>query len=208
MTFEVIKGNKELVEGYKKVKREAMKRSSINFLAKHAEGHESASDDEKVLIAWHMMNLVVLSRGDGDISELCLYADAVVNNMLQGVAIETFETYFPIRKTYDGDRWGTIDYLYTKEWLSGLKTIQEVGAFLMEYDNKLVRKFMVTVTTAMSQKAKERYGADPIEEFMKASGVPIYKLSEQHGKKVLTNTETGEQQVMEKPKPKHLQIVK
>ena len=87
-----------------------------------------------------------------------------------------FENLFPIDKTYDGKKWQSKDYYYTKEYLKKLdpdKSIgdKEIHSFLWEYQNIEITMFNVNLIGFMSD-IREGQGYQSImEEWIDKVGI-------------------------------------
>lgn len=117
---------------------------------------------------------------------------------------------FPVDKTYDGDKWGCKDYLFTMNILKekGLdNAVGRDGAFdlMWDYMNKDLREFTVFYMSCMSAMYKQQTGVGMAEKFCEDNGIGTYTMDRENG--LLIDNQSGEIAKMSN-KPSFMQIVK
>lgn len=81
-----------------------------------------------------------------------------------------FMQMFPIKKEYDGDRWGVKDYWFTLHHLGHYRMDFPIGSanvfdLLMDYWNIDVNLFVVNCISALSDEHRKETGSDLFTEF-------------------------------------------
>lgn len=125
-----------------------------------------------------------------------------------------FVTVFPISKEYDGHKYQTKDYFYTRDYLLELPdepigSINKVMEFLWEYHNREVSRFVVHTLGYASDLRKLDGQPSIMEEFCAENGIKTYtKHTYQNGKKFMVDNETGKSVRIKKKVPRYLKLIK
>ena len=89
-----------------------------------------------------------------------------------------FVDTFPIRKTYDGDRYEHKDYFFTKKMVDSLNQDAQIGAgiedFLWDYMNYDTQIFSVTLFGLMSDIMRAKGEPGMMERMSADLGIPLY----------------------------------
>lgn len=93
--------------------------------------------------------------------------------MMNGVKIKDFLNIYPIKKKYDGDRYGEKDYFSSKQYVDTLLSITDtfdrtnISEFLMEVllDEVLFEQSAIAMMMGVSHKYEEMNGISPIDMF-------------------------------------------
>lgn len=120
---------------------------------------------------------------------------------------------FPIAKEYDGEKFGTKDYFYTKKRIEefGMDRVigEEMKRFHWDYHNWELTEFASQAMCVMSDIRRAEGGKGIAEEFFEKQGITTYTMTEDDkGKQILVNNGTGEITKVNKPKPRHLKVIK
>jgi len=137
----------------------------------------------------------------------------IINEMASGLTPREFQTVFPIEKSYDEEKWGTIDYFYTKKYIEEFGEDKVIGdtitEFLWDYHNWELTDFASQALCVMSAIRRAEGSKRIAEEFCEDHSITTYTMTEgDNGKQILVNNYTGEISKVNKPKPRHLRVVK
>jgi hypothetical protein len=142
----------------------------------------------------------------------------LVNLIIGLLTPNEFMNIFPIEKDYDGHKWGSKDYFYTKKYINTLNRNEPIGSeenvmkFLWEYHNWETKEF--TVATMMCISGLRRFQGLPslAEEWAAENNIKTYNMhTDDKGNQFLLDGETGRTIKVEKPKPrrpKHFKVIK
>ncbi len=142
----------------------------------------------------------------------------LVNSIIGLLTPNEFMNIFPIEKDYDGHKWGSKDYFYTKEYISNLNKDEPIGSeesvmdFLWEYHNWETMEF--TVATMMCISGLRKFEGLPslAEEWAEKQGIKTYSLyTDDRGNQFLLDSKTGRTAKVTEPKPrrpKHFKVIK
>lgn len=212
----------KLIKGIKKEKPDYFMLYSnafINTLTSAAERFSDSKDydlDTRRKVVWSGVKMINASssrgndrRGATDKLSLILSIKITASELTP----REFQTVFPIKKSYDGEKHETKDYFYTKKYIEEIGEDKIIGEnieeFLMEYDNWAIRFFLVEMMSIASDLRKIDGGKGIMEEYLEEQGVPTYTMTERgNGQQFLTNNQTGEMQKVSKPRPRHLRVIK
>lgn len=140
------------------------------------------------------------------------YAQLIVSSIGCLTPVE-FVQLFPIEKTYDGDRWETKDYFYTRDYMNTLDQEKPIGEnatnLLWEYMNWDIRMFTVNIMSYMDNLRRLDGQVSVMEEWADMNGIGVATLhTDQKGNEFLLD-KTGKTIKVEKPKPRRrLKLVK
>ena len=124
---------------------------------------------------------------------------------------------FPPRKTFDGDKWGCIDYFSTMKKFKNLPMDEPMhcnGVDMLKlmygYDNDDITDFTVNCMLAVSKLHKAETGKDLFDSFLESQGKPplkkYYMHTDEKGRQYVVD-EDGKSFPVKKPKPRYLQVV-
>lgn len=210
--FNVLRGGLEIKENRRKrpemVKREAFDRM-ICSVPKN--GYLKTDTEAVMKVIYYAINMISM-RSEEEIRSLSreyLQVNYSVCDALQEIPVETFVRWFPIEKTYDGERWGVKDYYYTVDQLHGMDKITKPYVFLMDYQNKTVIRYMVNVLCALSAECTKAGVETPMEQFCEKNGVTVYRRVKLGEGKYLFAGSDGSQQILRdrQPNPAKLRVV-
>lgn len=123
-----------------------------------------------------------------------------------------FMTIFPIRKTYDGERFKCKDYFYTMKTINefGLDTLigNKADEFLWDYWNTKTSIFIVQMLSAMDKIRRQQGKQSMIQEFFGDKITTYRKVSDTKGREFMIDTTTGERHKVVKRIPRYLRLVK
>jgi len=119
-----------------------------------------------------------------------------INAMIGRLSPAELMQMFPVRKTYNGERYQSKDYFYTMNELRrhGMdKPISDkVFDILWDYCNYDITDFMVDYLSALSDMRRLNGGKGMMEEFLEERGItPHYMNTDSKGRMFLTDGKTG-----------------
>ncbi|WP_186578067.1 hypothetical protein [Aquibacillus kalidii] len=136
----------------------------------------------------------------------------VIKESVERLTPREFMTVFPIRKTYDGEKWGVKDFFSTMETVNEIGMDNIIGDqsshFLMEYDNLTVRVFLVASLNIMSNIRKFEGKPSIAEEWANKVGINTYKQYMDHTGKEYMVDNNGRSFGIKKVRPSYLKVVK
>lgn len=123
-----------------------------------------------------------------------------------------FMSLFPIRKIFDGDKYQTKDYFYTRDYMNKLdqdnpmKYQINIMELLWEYMNWEITMFNVAVINCIDDLRKLDGQPSMIMEFCKENGIGTHTMyTDEKGKKFLVDDETGKSKSV-KTRPSYLKV--
>lgn len=125
-----------------------------------------------------------------------------------------FERIFPIEKVFDGHKYESKDYFYTKKILNSMpqdKTIGEdnITGLLWDYQNPHTRELLVSYMRVIDDLRSLQGKPSMMEEFAQRNGITTYtKFTAPNGKEYMRDNDTGKTFRVRKPRPEHLRVVK
>ncbi|WP_286817775.1 hypothetical protein [Desulfobacter sp. UBA2225] len=120
---------------------------------------------------------------------------------------------YPIAKSYDGDKYGTVDYFSTMEKLEEfgmdeLITKDRVMDVLFNYDNTHIRKYGCTKLCVISDLRRCEGHPGLAEEYLSPLGVGMYKMiTDEYGKQFLYDPDKQTTYPVTKPRPRYLRVI-
>lgn len=138
---------------------------------------------------------------------------SLVKNVIGNLTPNEFMQLFPIKKEYDGHKWQSKDYFYTKEYIDGLDLNTPIDEqedplmFLWEYVNDDISEFNVISTLTIS-KLRQYMGEPSLgEEWAEMNGIKAHTMHEDNkGNKFIIKD--GKTLKMNRPRPRHLRLIK
>lgn len=219
-TLKVIDGIKKEKPDYHSIYRRAFINALKNAVdVCEQKGKEEFKDidlDDRKKIIWLGVKIIGGERIESPSYDLLVNRFRLISNIQALMGTLTpgeFQTIFPIDKEYDGEKYQTKDYFYTKDFIEKFgenKVIgNEVTEFLWEYQNRTTCKFLIKTMTTMSAIRRAEGQKGLAEEFFEERGVTTYTLTkDDKGNKFLTNNDTGEVEKVKKPVPRYMKVVK
>lgn len=136
-----------------------------------------------------------------DLKEMFNLIDAIFT-VMGYIQLKNIVITFPIKKDFDGHKWGCKDYFYTVKTLSKLDWDKPIGrdnmsGLLWDYENDDLRRVYIEFTCAMSAIYRSQTGKGIAEQWCDDMGIPTY---------VTKDNKTG--QTTKFKKRSNLQIVK
>jgi hypothetical protein len=142
----------------------------------------------------HGVRLTVLlerNKDSGEHDNLLQHIDTLIHTMKAYISMLTpreLTQIFPIKKTYDGEKYQIKDYFSTMKALEeyGLDRLigDSIDDVLWDYDNFYIMEFYVAFLCATSRRYKEVTGKGIMEEWAEENGIdPLYKGHDKRSKK-------------------------
>lgn len=125
-----------------------------------------------------------------------------------------FVNIFPITKEYDGSKYQTKDYFYTRDYIKTLPDepigdADSVINFLWEYQNNDIRFFVVNMFGAVSDLRKSQGQPGIMEEWCAENGIKTYTMhTDQKGKEFMVDNETGKSFRIKRKMPRYLRLIR
>lgn len=102
--------------------------------------------------------------------------------ILERLTPEEILQTFPPEKRYDGEKWEELDYFTTMEMVNGLPRnislrilLKHPLEFLMEYQNKDIKRAVCRYMSSTSKRYRELTGVDWFESFCKENGWNVFR---------------------------------
>ena len=120
---------------------------------------------------------------------------------------------YPIAKSYDGNKYGTVDYFSTMEKLeefgmNELITDDKVMDLLFNYDNAHIREYGCTKLCVISDLRRCEGHPGLAEEYLSPLGVGIYKMmTDEDGKQFFYDPDQQTTYPVTKPRPRYLRVI-
>ena len=123
-----------------------------------------------------------------------------------------FQRIFPIKKDYDGKKYGWKDYFYTKEYIESVcETVvigDKVDDFLWEYSNDETRCYLANCMSVIDDIRKLNRQMTMAEKFVADNNITTYSVVDVNKKdKIVINRKTGKCQKV-KRKYDYLKVIK
>lgn len=182
-----------------------------NQVADNLSGQEfyQMHQEQAIKYSYLMIKLLPLSFNSGTsytkeelddyFNEVCLIED-----LLGYMTPRELMQMFPVMKTYDGEKYETVDYFYTiqraEELGMDVPLEEELNGFLMDFHNNDIRKYMVAWMGIVGRKREAGGGKDIMVEIFEELGVKVHTMQKQGN--FLVDTETNERFKINKPKNK------
>lgn len=171
---------------------------------------------ERQRIVYYGVNLInYQGKNDSSYDQLIKKLSQIdfIKAVISTLTPDEFENIFPIDKSYDGDRYQTKDYFFTRKSLDEMGRDKEIGEHVedlfWDYQNHKVREFSVNGFSVLSDIRRSQGHKGILEEFFEEKGLPTYKVyKDEKGKEFLENSLSGEVSEVKRPKPRYLNLVK
>jgi len=141
------------------------------------------------------------------------YASAI-KDLIGTITPGEFVNIFPITKDFDGHKYQSKDYFYTRDYIRSLpvdKTIGEstdVMEFLWEYWNWEITHFIVNAFSYMNNLRRLEGQPSMMEEFCEERGIQTYTIhTDQKGQQFMVDRQTGKSFRVKKKRPRYLKPV-
>jgi len=156
----------------------ALRRTLEKAIEQNDDGDKKAIKNNLEKIIWYGVKNIITSPEYEDYEMNINYFNSISNlkGLIATMTLRQFMNVFPITKEFDGHKWGTKDYFYTKEYIESteLKPDDVVGEyaleFLSEYQNHDIWMLFVKSMTTMSAIRRYEGHLSLFEEFMAAEG--------------------------------------
>lgn len=135
---------------------------------------------------------------------------SILKHLIEKLTPAEFMQLFPIKKEFDGHKYGVKDYFYTIDYIESLeqdKPIKDGLRFLTEYCNDDIHELNVNMMMNLSYLRQMQGKPSLAEEWAVNNDIEFYvKHTDPAGKEYLLDSKGRTQRVM-KPRPKHLRLV-
>lgn len=105
-----------------------------------------------------------------------------ITGLIEQLTPKQFYQIIPIKKDFNGHKWGFKDYFYTKEWIEkniGWNSkIPNGFQFLMEYWSDEVFELSIWMMTVISDFQQRQSGKPLFEKFAEENGIKLHTLGE------------------------------
>lgn len=125
-----------------------------------------------------------------------------------------FVTLFPIAKEFDGHRYQTKDYFYTRDYIRALQAGKAISdsvpviEFLWEYHNWEISCYVVNVFGYIDNLRRLEGQPSMMEEFCNKNGIKTYTMfTDIKGKRFIMDRETGKSFRVKERRPRHLKVL-
>lgn len=130
--------------------------------------------------------------------------------MMQALTPKEFMNIFPIKKEYDGHKYGAKDYFYTMDHLKTIdcdKPIEDADDFMWYYWNDDIHDLNVNMMMNLSYLRQMQGEPSLAEEWASENEIPMYTKHEDAAGNEYLLDEYGKTIKVNKPRPKHLRLV-
>lgn len=215
--FKVIDGNKDK---YKKPAKDWYLKKYSDMANKHFEACADG-EDRYSLAAFcfcYVRHFNIASQTEGALAIDIFHGASAGKNLLSLLTPREFLRTFPPKKSYDGSKWGSIDYFSTMEKFKDLPMDEPINTsgvdmleFICGYSNDDVLAFNANCMLAVSRLHEAETGKDLFDSFLESQGKPplkkYYMHTDSDGKQYIIDEDGGSVRV-KKPKPRYLNVVK
>jgi len=135
------------------------------------------------------------------------------DHLISQITPRALTQIYPIEKSYDGNKYGTVDYFFTMEQLEefGMDepiTKDKVMDVLFNYDNIHILKYMSIKLSVISGLRRCEGHPGLAEEFFGPLGVGMYRMmTDEDGKQFLYDPAKQTTYPVKKPRPKYLRVI-
>ena len=203
--MKVIQGSREATETRRRELADQRK-------ARYREIMLQGKDPAKVIhaaVRWYGMR----AKWEGDSkAEFSLYC-AMLRLLAEEFSPEWVLQEFPPCKEYQGARWGAKDYFTSRKAVENAApfagNVDAVNSFLWEYDNDLLREFVMAGLFLLDELRAAQGRPTLAEAWAKETGVQVYhSIRAEGGKEILLDDKGRSLGVAKRPRPKHIKAVK
>lgn len=137
----------------------------------------------------------------------------VVTMLISMVTPAQLMQIFPVKKEFDGEKWGTKDYFFTMQAIHELGIDTPIGdkvqELLWDYQSRDLSLIMLAQLTTASDIRKMQGQKSIAEEFCEMHDIPTYtQYTDANGKEFLQNNQTGRTMKVKRKLPRYIQRVK
>jgi len=147
-----------------------------------------------------------------DEPEFVFQSASNIQRLIGRLTPREFMTIFPIRKTYDGERYQCKDYFYTKNYIQEFGIDTPIGdkadEFLWDYWNIKTSIFVVQMLSAMDKIRRQEGKPGMLEEFFGDKVTTYRKFSDSKGREYLVDSKTGKYHRTVRKIPRYLKLLK
>lgn len=214
--LKVIDGNKDK---YKKPAKDWYRKKYGDMASKYFEACADGKDRYSLaaFCFCYVRHFNIAAQTEGALAIDIFHGASAGKNLLSLLTPREFLRTFPPKKSYDGSKWGSIDYFSTMEKFKDLPMDKPFSAsgvdmleFIYGYDNEDVLEFNVNCMLAVSRLHKAETGKDLFDSFLESQGKPplkkYYMHTDENGHQYMVD-EDGNAQRVHKRKPRYLRVV-
>jgi len=142
-------------------------------------------------------------------SQAVFYLMDAIFTIMGYIELKNLVITFPVKKEFDGEKWGCKDYLYTMDVLSKMDMDKPIGRdnivdLLWDYQNDDLREAYVEFMCSASAMYRSQTGKNIAEKFCDDNGIGTYSIDKESG--IVRDNQTGRTTKLKKRSI--LQIVK
>ena len=143
--------------------------------------------------------------------EFILYT-AMLKLIAQEFSAEWVERDFPPCKEYQGARWGEKDYFTSRKAVENAAPfagkVDAVNSFLWEYDNDLLREFVIAGLFLLDELRAAKERPTLAEAWAKETGVQVYhSIRAEGGREIMLDEKGRSLGVAKRPRARHIKAV-
>jgi hypothetical protein len=163
------------------------------------------------------VKMIITGQGENlknyDDTELQFQLISHIKSLIGYLTPGEFMQLFPIKKDFDGHKWETKDYFYTRDYIEKLDPNIPIDEqedplmFIWEYVNDDIEKLNIISMVTLS-KLRQYMGEPSIgEEWANMNGIETHTMHQDNkGNKFIIKD--GKTLKMNKPRPRHLKLIK
>jgi hypothetical protein len=148
--------------------------------------------------------------------DMARYKFSMIDIVNKGIAMLTpseLMQIFPVKKDFDGGKYGTKDYFFTMQELNKLGLDKRIGEnvhdVLWDYQNNDIEMFLLAELMTASTIRKLEGHKGIVEEFAEQNDIKLYTLHEDaDGHKYIYDKSTGKTAKVKRKMPRYIKLVK
>lgn len=137
----------------------------------------------------------------------------IVNKCISAITPAVLMGIFPVKKEFDGEKYGTKDYFFTMQAINnmGIDTIigENVQDLLWDYQNTNIKCFMLAEFSTASYIRQMNGQKGIVEEFCEHNKIETYTVyKDSTGCEYIQNNTTGKTAKVKREIPRYIKLVK
>lgn len=187
---------------YKKALHDAME---------HEDDAAAMKDIRKRIALYGVRYIAIMPQSESrHEAESDLQFISILKRIIAEMTLDDFMNVFPIKKEYDGEKWGVKDYFSTIEEIQGMDPLATIGKnidhLLAEYWNDDIYRLFVAMVQVVNDIDRHNNRPTFTDLWAADMGIDTTNVQQHNGKKFLIHS--GKPYPIDFRKPSHLKVVK